>query len=88
MVGTKGILKVWVRGSSEADCEERGECLRVRVSFVAHPGVKGDWFGCLSESVWTLRECLRDWETESVWVRHLKMADSVCVRYLRVNEKK
>ena len=42
LVGTKGILKVWVRGSFEADCEERGERLRVRVSFVADRGVEGD----------------------------------------------
>ena len=39
LVGTKGILKVWVKGSSEADCEERGGRLRD----------EGEWFWCLSE---------------------------------------
>ena len=42
LVGTKGILKVWVRGSSEANCEERGERLMVKVSFVARREVDGD----------------------------------------------
>ena len=62
LVGTKGIFKVWVRGSSETDCEERGEHLGVRVIFVACWEVEDDWFRCLSESVWTSKECLRDWE--------------------------
>ena len=47
------------------------ERLRVRVIFVACRGVKDDWFGCLSESVWeTERECLRDWVRECLnWER-------------------
>ena len=36
------MLKVWVRRSSEADCEERGKRLRVRVIFVARRGVEDD----------------------------------------------
>ena len=47
LVGTKGILKVWVKGSCEADCEERGGHLRD----------EGEWFWCLSESVWET-ECI------------------------------
>ena len=44
LIGTKEILKVWVRGSFKVDCEERGERLRVRVrvSFVARREVEGD----------------------------------------------
>jgi len=51
--GTRGIFTVWVRGSSEADCEERGEHLRVRMTviFVARRRVEDDRFRRLSERV-------------------------------------
>ena len=84
LVGTKGILKVWVKGSSEADCEERGGRLRDEGEWFwcLSESVWGtkrlrviSWFGCLSESVWTLRdwECLRDWVySGQIWVRRMK----------------
>ena len=84
LVGTKGILKVWVRGSSEANCEERGERLRVRVSFVAHREVDGDWFGCVRVSFVACQGVEGDWFgclSESVWTLRvcLRVFDWECL---------
>ena len=89
LVGTKGIVKVWVRGSSEADCEEKESVwgwgwflLHVEGLRMTDLGVWVRVFERLRESVWeTKTECLRDWVFElRDWVRESLNWESVFER--------